>query len=46
MHLLGEVDTFITIYPEAVTSPYGNAWNAGINYMGYILNENINDVDF
>ncbi len=46
MHLLGEVDTFITIYPEAVTSPYGNAWNAGINYMGSILNENINDVDF
>lgn len=46
MHLLGEVDTFITIYPEALSSPYGNAWNAGINYMGSIINENINDVDF
>lgn len=46
MHLLGEVDTFITIYPEALSSPYGNAWNAGINFMGYIINENINDVDF
>jgi len=46
MHLLGEVDTFITIYPEALNSPYGNAWNAGINIMGSIINENINDVDF
>jgi len=46
MHLLGEVDTFVTIYPEALSSPYGNAWNAGINYMGSIINENINDVDF
>lgn len=46
MHLLGEVDTFITIYPEALSSPYGNAWNAGINFMGSIINENINDVDF
>jgi len=46
MHLLGEVDTFITIYPEALSSPYGNAWNAGINFMGSIINENINDVNF
>ncbi len=46
MHLIGDTARFITLYPQAMPSLIGNAWNAGIAYMGYMLNANINDVGF
>ncbi|HNV95838.1 MAG TPA: T9SS type A sorting domain-containing protein [Bacteroidales bacterium] len=46
MHLIGDTAGFITIYPEAVNSMFGTAWNSGASYMGFILNSNIDDVGF
>jgi polyhydroxybutyrate depolymerase len=44
--LLGAFDNFIVVYPEAMPSPLGNAWNAGVQYSGYTLNSHIDDVGF
>lgn len=46
MHLVGDTARFITLYPEAVPSNMGTAWNSGASYMGFVLNSNINDVGF
>jgi polyhydroxybutyrate depolymerase len=46
MQVLGDTAGFITVYPEAVTSPYGTAWNSGASYSGYVLNGTVNDVGF
>ncbi len=46
MQVLGDTAGFITIYPEAVSSPYGTAWNSGASYMGYVLNGTVNDAGF
>jgi len=44
--LLGAFENFIVVYPQAMPSPLGNAWNAGMQYSGYTLNSHINDVGF
>ena len=46
MHMVGDTAGFITVYPEAVASPFGTAWNSGASYMGYVLNGTVNDVGF
>lgn len=46
MHLIGDTAGFITIYPEAINSMFGTAWNSGASYMGFVLNSNIDDVGF
>lgn len=46
MHLLADSAQFITLYPQAVTSPYGTAWNSGASYMSQVLNGTIDDVGF
>ncbi len=46
MHLLSDSAQFITLYPQAVSSPYGTAWNSGASYMGIVLNPTIDDVGF
>lgn len=46
MHLIGDTAGFITIYPEAVNSFLGTAWNSGASYMGFILNSTVDDVGF
>ena len=46
MHAVGDTAGFITVYPEAVASPFGTAWNSGASYLGYVLNGTVNDVGF
>ncbi len=46
MHWVGDTARFITLYPEALPSNMGTAWNSGASYMGFVLNNNINDVGF
>ncbi|NSW45079.1 MAG: T9SS type A sorting domain-containing protein [Bacteroidales bacterium] len=46
MHHIGDTAGFITIYPEALNSIAGTAWNSGASYMGFILNSNVDDVGF
>lgn len=46
MHLMGDTGKFITLYPQAMASPYGTAWNSGASYMGMVLNPTIDDVGF
>lgn len=46
MHVIGDTAGFITIYPEAMSSMFGTAWNSGASYMGFVLNSTVNDVGF
>ncbi|PLW93140.1 MAG: hypothetical protein C0592_07080 [Marinilabiliales bacterium] len=46
MHLLADSAQFITLYPQAVESPFGTAWNSGAGYYGVVLNDGIDDVGF
>lgn len=46
MHLLADSAQFITLYPQAVASPYGTAWNSGASIYGITLNGTIDDVGF
>ena len=46
MHLLGETENFITLYPQAQNSSIGTLWNAGVSYMGMTLNATVQDVGF
>ncbi|PKP02499.1 MAG: hypothetical protein CVU11_11725 [Bacteroidetes bacterium HGW-Bacteroidetes-6] len=46
MHLLADSAQFITLYPQAVSSPYGTAWNSGASIYGITLNGTIDDVGF
>ncbi|MFH0896086.1 MAG: alpha/beta fold hydrolase [Bacteroidota bacterium] len=46
MQFVGDTADFITVYPEAVASPFGTAWNSGASYLGYVLNGTIDDVGF
>jgi polyhydroxybutyrate depolymerase len=46
MHLLADSAQFITLYPQAVSSPFGTAWNSGAGYYGIVLNDNVDDVGF
>lgn len=46
MHCVGDTARFVTLYPEAVPSNMGTAWNSGASYMGVVLNNNINDVGY
>jgi len=46
MHLLSDSAQFITLYPQAMSSPYGTAWNSGASYMGMTLNPTVDDIGF
>jgi len=45
-HILGEIDNFITVYPQGMAGFVGTAWNAGIQYYGIDLNGTVDDVGF
>lgn len=46
MHLLADSAQFITLYPQALLSDFGSAWNSGVGYYGNVLNDTIDDVGF
>ena len=46
MHLLSDTAQFITLYPQAMNSAYGTAWNSGASYMGIELNSTVDDIGF
>ncbi|HBG70247.1 MAG: hypothetical protein A2W93_13170 [Bacteroidetes bacterium GWF2_43_63] len=46
MHLLSDSAQFITLYPQAMSSAYGTAWNSGASYMGMTLNPTVDDIGF
>lgn len=46
LHVLGETENFITLYPQAQNSIIGTMWNAGVFYMGMTVNGGVQDVDF
>ncbi len=46
IHLLSDSAQFITLYPQAMSSPYGTAWNSGASYMGITLNPTVDDIGF
>lgn len=45
-HLLGEVENFITIYPQGESGIIGTGWNAGVQYYNIPINGDIDDVGF
>jgi polyhydroxybutyrate depolymerase len=48
LHLVADTGNFIVVTPQALSDPNYNltAWNSGASYMGIVLNQNVNDVDF
>lgn len=46
MHLLSDSAQFVTLYPQAMNSAYGTAWNSGASYMGMVLNPTVDDIGF
>lgn len=46
MQQLAAFQPFVTVYPQAMNSMAGTAWNSGINYSGVLINGNIDDVGF
>lgn len=46
MQQLAAFQPFVTVYPQAMNSIAGTAWNSGINYSGILINGNIDDVGF
>lgn len=46
MNYVADTANFIVLTPQAVSSPYGTAWNSGASYYGYVLNGNVDDSGF
>jgi len=46
MHQVSDTANFIVLTPQAVSSPFGTAWNAGASYSGYQINGTIDDIGF
>ncbi|MFH2096483.1 MAG: T9SS type A sorting domain-containing protein [Bacteroidota bacterium] len=49
MHYIADTANFIVITPQALvayiyTYNMGTAWNSGASYMGFVLNQNVDDV--
>jgi polyhydroxybutyrate depolymerase len=44
--IIGEIDNFITVYPQGMSGFAGTAWNAGVQYYGITINGDVNDVSF
>lgn len=44
--ILGELENFITVYPQGATGVIGTGWNAGVQYYNIPINGNIDDVGF
>lgn len=46
MHQIANTQNFIVLTPQAVSSPFGAAWNSGASYSGYQLNATVDDIGF
>lgn len=44
--VLGEMNNFITVYPQGMQGYAGTAWNAGVQYYSIVINSAYDDVDF